>query len=220
MQQSVKNIMEDLNEVDQKKFIDSLQMIMFSDINGLDDLIAIGNNQSAFEGAFLARIDGKTARQIIIMGEKINKESNPDPLEKNKQSDIQNIKEDAKTEVTKKLVNESLNTTLITLKAERGNYNKNLKIVVNFENLTDKNIKGIKGTAVFKDMFGDLIKKITISSDDSVLAHETFQYTGYMDINEFIDSDIKLATTSKEKIDFSFVPEIILFEDGSKIETP
>ena len=70
----------------------------------------------------------------------------------------------------------------------------------------------------FKDIFGDPIKQVRLSSDEAIKARKSFVYKGGIDINQFIDEDTKLASTPKEKIQFSFVPEVILFEDGSKIE--
>ena len=67
-------------------------------------------------------------------------------------------------------------------------------------------------------MFGDNIKEINLSYDDGVKANSTSTYEGSIDYNEFMADDVKLLNTSLDKIKFNFVPSVILFKDGSKIE--
>lgn len=102
----------------------------------------------------------------------------------------------------------------------RGRYSDQIKVVFGFKNKTEKEISGIKGTCKFFDMFGDEIKSINLSYDEGVPAGKTKQWSGYIDVNEFIDEDMKLASTKDEKIKFVFEPEMIIFKDGSKLKMP
>lgn len=87
-----------------------------------------------------------------------------------------------------------------------------------FENHTDKDIAGFKGVLSFKDMFGDTIKDLNLSYDEGVKAKSTAKYEGSMDYNEFMDEDNKLLTTELDKIKFEFIPSVIMFKDGTKVE--
>lgn len=72
MQKSIAAVMKDLNETQQKDFEDALQIIMLSNVDSLKDLAMIGQNEAVSKGIFQAKIDGKTATEIIQMAQKIN----------------------------------------------------------------------------------------------------------------------------------------------------
>ena len=59
--------------------------------------------------------------------------------------------------------------------------------------------------------------KIGLSLDEQIPAGEMITYTGYVDINQYTDNDVKLANTSIDKIQFKFDTELVLFEDGTKL---
>ena len=103
-------------------------------------------------------------------------------------------------------------------KLSKGQYgNDTINMIIVFKNETDKDISGVKGTAIFKDMFGDQIIGIGISYDEPIKAGQVKEWDGVVDYNQFKDSHEKLVVTDTNKIDFSFVPETIIFQDGTKV---
>jgi hypothetical protein len=225
MQKSITKIVKSLSLEEQKSFQESMQIIMFSDVNDLSDLMAMGQSTEVTIGTFMGKVDGKTAAQIIEMANSIKsrKEAGQkynDATERPSSSaeTLERIAEKGKEKVKKNIFSKVVNVTLTDIELKSGDYSKYTNVKISFENLSEKNILGIKGVASFKDIFGDTIKRINLSSDEGVKAGEVFIYDGRIDVNQFIDSDLKLATTPKEKIQFSFEPEVILFEDGSKLE--
>ena len=46
----------------------------------------------------------------------------------------------------------------------------------------------------------------------------TVQLTGQVDYNQFMDSDMKFCNTESNKLKFRFIPEMVIFADGSKLE--
>jgi len=70
MQQSIAKIMKELNSQTQKDFEDSLRIIMFGEIENIYDLAKVGHNQTVEKAVFQAKIDGKTANEIIGMARK------------------------------------------------------------------------------------------------------------------------------------------------------
>jgi hypothetical protein len=124
-----------------------------------------------------------------------------------------------------KKMNDVLTVTLLNLSLnskdyERQIYSDYFSIKVGFKNNSEKDISGVKGTVILKDMFGSLIKNIGISNDNGIKANGTSTYSGTMDFNQFEDSDKKLASTEFSKIKFEWNPDVYIFADGSTIEMP
>ncbi len=225
MQKSIKEVMESLPLEKQEKFQKSLQVIMFSNINSLADMVAMGQNMEVTKGIFLARVNGKTADEVITIADDIiskkqgNSPSKNKPVELSTTKSLDKIAESAKADAVNDIMGKTISATLVSKKIVKGDYRNQTEIVIGFKNMGDKDINGIKGVIVFKDMFGDDIQKVNISYDDGIKAGKESEYTGYLDINQFDDDDKKLASTERSKIDFSFVPEVIIFSDGTKISS-
>lgn len=91
-----------------------------------------------------------------------------------------------------------------------------MKVVV--KNNTYKNISGIEGIVVFNDRFGNTIKSIRLQIDYNVPARGVKILDNYfLKLNQFEDSDNKLASTPPEKLKIEFLPGKIIFSDGSII---
>lgn len=229
MQKSIKLIMQRMDSDEQKEFEEALQIIMFGGIDNLMGLIAMGNNIEVAKGAFQAKVDGKTAKEILALAEGIktaNQKNNKEDKTPSTQAKrvpvgsniFEEISENAHKKAHNKLLEETLQVSLESIKTISGDFGRKYSSVeIIFKNSSGKNIKGVKGTAVFKDIFGDTIKKARISSDAPIKADESFTYKGALEINQFISDDLKLSSTPKEKIQFSFEPDVILFEDDEHI---
>jgi len=87
-----------------------------------------------------------------------------------------------------------------------------------FQNKTDKAMLGVKGTAKFADLFGDEIKSIKVSYDKPIPVGTSASWDAQSDFNQFSANDIKLRDTPQERINFTFIPETILFTDGTRLE--
>jgi hypothetical protein len=116
--------------------------------------------------------------------------------------------------------------TLVDLKVLPKNYDYDrysdrLDLVIGVQNRSGKNISGIKGDLVFADQFGTEITTMGLSLDEDIPANTTKSITGYgKDINQFRDEDTKLAVTPLSKMRVTFVPEMIVFSDGSSVGKP
>jgi hypothetical protein len=86
-------------------------------------------------------------------------------------------------------------------------------------NKGDKDIKGVKGTVVFKDVFGDDIMPVALSYDKGVKAHSSTTWKGGVDYNEFVPEHKKLATVDSANVTIDFQPDAIVFSDGSKLSS-
>lgn len=121
-------------------------------------------------------------------------------------------------------MNDAVDAVLLTFKfvpADAGvkRYSDSFDIAVGFRNKTDKEISGVKGIVILKDMFGEIIKTVRLSNDHPVPAKGKSIYRGSIDYNQFIDSDNKLRSIDHKKMKFEWTPEIYIFDDGSKLES-
>lgn len=124
-----------------------------------------------------------------------------------------------------KVMNEAVTTSLVNLGFrqadwENGALSDYFVIQLGFKNNTGKNITGIKGVVVLKDIFDAVIKQVEISNDDGVSAGQSTVGTYTLDYNQFIDEDVKLNNTDFDKIRYSWTPVTYLFEDGSSMKMP
>lgn len=135
-----------------------------------------------------------------------------------KQEQAKRAQEDALAKM-----NSAVDAVLLTFKfvpADAGakRYSDSFDIAIGFRNKTDKEISGVKGVVILKDMFGEIIKAVRLSNDQPVPAKGKSIYRGSIDYNQFIDSDKKLRSIDHKKMKFEWTPEIYVFDDGSKLE--
>ena len=126
---------------------------------------------------------------------------------------------------TEKLLDEAVTVTLVAkgfheASDSNGDFESYQTYTIGFQNNTAKGMLGVKGTAKFSDLFGDKIKSVSVSYDNPIPAGQSVTWNAQSSFNQFLPQDAKLRDTTQGKIQFSFAPSIILFTDGSKLETP
>lgn len=110
------------------------------------------------------------------------------------------------------------NLSVLSKNYDAGRYSDRLALTFAIMNRTGKAISGVKGVTVFDDQFGAEISRMSLSMDEDVAPNSTRTIEGYgKDINQFEADDQKLATTPFSKIKATFIPEMIVFADGSKL---
>jgi hypothetical protein len=95
-------------------------------------------------------------------------------------------------------------------------YEDTIAIAFVFENKSDKDIKAFKGEAVFKDLFGEVIRKSNLTYDEGIKAGQKKNWYGSMKYNQFMDDARKFKDTELENMKFEWRPKAIIFADGSK----
>lgn len=92
-----------------------------------------------------------------------------------------------------------------------------VELVCKIENMTDKEIKGVEGELVVKDLFGKEI--MTIGWDvtgENIPANGSITEEGYgLDINQFMDDDMKLYNTNYDDLKFEYNVKQIVYADGT-----
>ncbi|GAA0680658.1 hypothetical protein GCM10009429_00730 [Dyella marensis] len=101
-----------------------------------------------------------------------------------------------------------------------GTYEDTIQLEIAIENKTDKAIAGVKGTAVFRDMFGDIITRSNVAITHDIQPGAKYLWQASKHYNQFEQSDKTLRSTPTEKIKFEFEPDTIVFADGTKQTAP
>lgn len=101
-----------------------------------------------------------------------------------------------------------------------GTYEDTIHLEIAIENKTDKAIAGVKGTAVFRDMFGDIITRSNVAITHDIPPNAKYLWQASKHYNQFEQSDKTLRSTPTEKIKFEFEPDTIIFADGTKQSAP
>lgn len=100
---------------------------------------------------------------------------------------------------------------------QSGQYEDYISLGFVFKNLTDKDIRGFTGTVIFNDIFDKEISKTNLSYDEILPAGKTVRWNGQKKYNQFRDEDKKLANTELNNLKLVWMPEKVLFTDGTKI---
>lgn len=96
-----------------------------------------------------------------------------------------------------------------------GRYSDRVMLEIQVTNQTDKAVKGVQGILTINDLFG---KKIISSNCDftgqTILPGETVTYDGIgIDVNEFIDSHVKLYNEEFDDLSFSYKVNAVVYEN-------
>lgn len=96
-----------------------------------------------------------------------------------------------------------------------GRYSLRCEFSFDVTNNTDKDIKGIKGTLNCSDLFGEPIQSIGCDfTGKTIPAGETVKFSELgVDINEFLDQDIKLFNEEYEDLKFDYDISDIVYVD-------
>jgi hypothetical protein len=112
-------------------------------------------------------------------------------------------------------------TNLLPKNYDLSRYSPVYQLMLVIENKSDRDIRGVKGTVIFRDLFDDEILRLGLSLDKAVAAGEKKTISGYgLEINQFMDNHVKLASTDYKDLKFEFVPEAIVFADGTTEKMP
>jgi hypothetical protein len=96
-------------------------------------------------------------------------------------------------------------------------YRGETDLKVAYSNKSTKTIAGVKGTLVFKNLFGDPITRVAIAMTDAVEPGKTVVWDGSTEYNQFERKDQELAFTPVEKMKVEFEPAMVVFADGTRL---
>ena len=92
-----------------------------------------------------------------------------------------------------------------------------VELVCRVENMTDKDIQGVQGILKISDLFGEEILSINWDvTGETIPAHDYIVQEDYgLEINEFMDEQMKLYNTSYSDLKFEYNVTQIVYTDGT-----
>jgi len=160
-------------------------------------------------------LEGKEVSKIIadeqVRLEKVRKE------EEERKKELQRQKEKKEQELKNSIQITLDGKSVIPKNKDRWQFSDIINFDFTFENTTNKDMKGFKGVAIFNDLFGDNIKKVNVSYDKIIGANNKTNWQGAIEVNQFMNEDIKLRDMEFTKIQFEFDMDTIIFSDGTTL---
>jgi hypothetical protein len=114
-------------------------------------------------------------------------------------------------------IQETLTVALVNKGVSKGDFSENITAEFAYENKGTKDIEGFKGVAEFYNMFGDKIYSVNLAYEKGLPVGKSITWKGSMHYNQFMNEDQKFRDTPMEKLTFTFVPEMIVFSDGTRL---
>ncbi len=112
----------------------------------------------------------------------------------------------------------ALTVSLFEKGFSKYNYQDYITYKFAFENKKDKDIKAFTGQIIFNDLFDKKISSLNLTYDDGVPANSTKNWNAQTDYNQFMDKDVALKNKDVEDLKIEWIPEKIIYKDGSTLE--
>lgn len=98
-----------------------------------------------------------------------------------------------------------------------GRYESYNCLYVKIQNLSSKKVIAYSGKIVAYDIFGDKIWSGSVKDDKGIKANTSSTDEWYWDYNQFSSIDDNLKNAKFSKTTFSWIPNEIIFDDGTKL---
>lgn len=213
LKESIVEMKKSMDDDEVKKFEEAIQLVMIQNINFAQMMSSEDGAKENFED-IKSRLNGKTAKEIIKEAESIKEE------QKKKEAEEKALAEKARLEelAKKERLDKALKVVLYNKGYDEYDYQDYLIYYLAFENKTEKDIRAFKGTLIINDLFDTEIKKINLTIDDPISAGQVFKGTYTTDYNQFISEDKSLRSKNLEDLKVVWMPEKIIFADGSTLD--
>lgn len=118
--------------------------------------------------------------------------------------------------LNRKIVVKVINKRNLNVNTALGRYSPRVDFDFRISNFTGKDVRGVQGTLEVKDMFGKKIKSLKCDFVKDIIPVSKYiqVYDIGMDINRFIDSDVKLFNETYNNLIFTYTVTKIAYYDG------
>ena len=156
---------------------------------------------------------GKSYKELLIQADELAAKMK----EKEEEEKRLKLEEERRRKEISLKISESITFALTKKGYSEYNYQDYITYTFTFENKSNKDILGIKGSVTFYDIFDEKIKSLSLSYDDGIKSKKTVNYRATTDYNQFMSEDKKLKDTELNKLKVVWEPEQLIFSDGEKI---
>lgn len=100
-----------------------------------------------------------------------------------------------------------------------GRYSPRVRLSMKVTNKTDKTVKGVKGILTIYDLFGaEICRMQSDFTGKDIPPNKYVTFDDYrFDVNEFLDTDMKIYNTDFADLKFEYSVDNIVYSDGSSI---
>lgn len=121
-----------------------------------------------------------------------------------------------------KLLNDAVTVTLISKRELPSDYRANRyseyqEFKIGVENKSQKVISGVSGQIIFIDVFDKEVGAVNFGMSERIEPGKSTVWTGGRDYNQFLDEHRSVWNLEEGKYKTKFIPEMVVFEDGTKI---
>lgn len=122
-------------------------------------------------------------------------------------------------------LNSVVTVTLIAKKElasnyEVGRYGPVQSFHIGIQNNSEKPIVGVSGRLAFIDIFDKEVGSVNFRASEAIAPGKTVTWKGTRDYNQFVDSHRAVWNLEEGKYTTRFVPEMVVFKDGTKMTVP
>jgi hypothetical protein len=123
----------------------------------------------------------------------------------------------------RKALEEAVQVVLISLRhipknVDANRYSDVMSLRLGFENKSGKDVAGVQGVAIFRDMFGNEVQRVRLAYSRGLAAGVAITWDGTVELNQFSDRDRAFAELESSSAKFQFEPDMIVFKDGTSIK--
>lgn len=156
---------------------------------------------------------GKTVREVIFLQRQWIKEEEEQEAEAEAMAEEAKAKEEALAAELRK----AITLTVYDKGFTEGRYDDYPTYKMTYQNSSSKGIRAFQGTVVFQDLFGDKLMGVSPKISDPIKAGEKADWRGTSEYNQFDDEDRDLRNTKLKDMKIVWIPEKIIFSDGTTI---
>jgi len=98
-----------------------------------------------------------------------------------------------------------------------GGPGNQITIKCTYQNSSAKDIRAFRGKIQFADLFGTEIYTTVLTISDPVTAGQKGNWEGVIEYNQFLGPDRQLRNTELKDMKVTWIPESVIFADGSQI---
>lgn len=98
-----------------------------------------------------------------------------------------------------------------------GRYSEYQQFKIGVQNISNKPLAGVSGAIKFIDVFDKEVGAVNFRITETIEPGKTATWTGGRDYNQFLDSHRAVWNLEDGKYKTKFVPEAVVFADGTKL---
>ncbi|GEM_PF-3179446 len=187
-------------------------------------LLIVRRMRAAFHqlGSQPAYPEGQTVGQII----EIERAAEAETLKKQAEEKAQKAQAEVESATKLQIMQSALSGRVTGKGFKLHDFNKGelfsyVTLKATFENCGTKPIKAFKGSFKLTSQLGELIQEASLSCDNlprALKPDENFEAVYSFQNNEYVPADIKFKDTTLKNMKVEWIPTVILFADGTKLD--